>query len=466
MNGTGKKKNNNLINNHYFDKQGLKLPVTKKLSKRERRYYNSLREGLDNLIKYSQNWIGSYEYTQLKKIARNTTKAEPPINSRYRHSKELKEFFDSSDFKDELNNLIDENVESSSTFIEEFYMIGARLGYKQLRKGMNLSPADTEALYIIQQYNFDLIRNLNTELCVGIRETIFNAVATGQSTQTTKKQLLELPLEPLTYTNMRNGKLIETTISPMRRAEMIARTEHARAVNTGTLQAYENYNVGEVEIITAGDDDVCDDCLDLESNNPYTLNEAQDLLPVHPNCYMPDTLIATNYGWKHFQDLDKDDLILSLNPEDNTVDFLQYVQLIGHYNIFRFMYHIYNDDIDMCITPDHNCFVYQGDTPCFRKPWELNDESKFLISYNNCDDGKEFVYFKDCYVERVDYTGMVYCVELPQYHTLWVKRNDKVSWNGNCRCSYGPIADSVPLTPVDEPEPVDLTIDNPEPVDF
>ena len=61
MNGTGKKKNNKIIKNHYFDKQGLKLPVTKKLSKRERRYYNSLREGLDNLIKHSQNWIGSYE---------------------------------------------------------------------------------------------------------------------------------------------------------------------------------------------------------------------------------------------------------------------------------------------------------------------------------------------------------------------------------------------------------------------
>ena len=30
---------------------------------------------------------------------------------------------------------------------------------------------------------------------------------------------------------------------------MIARTEHARAVNTGTLQAYVNYGVTEVEAI-------------------------------------------------------------------------------------------------------------------------------------------------------------------------------------------------------------------------
>lgn len=448
---TGKK----IIDNPYFDNEGLKLPVTKRLSKREKKYYNTLLKGLDELIQTSISFIGSREYNQLKKLIKPKTKLyDSFVGPEYRHSDELKKFFNSSDFKSELNSIIESNAESSQDFIKEFYLVGARLGYGQLKRRMGLTLADEEALYYIQKYNFDLVTNLNTELCYGIRETIFNAVATGQSTQTTKQQLLELALEPI------------GNVSARRRAEMIARTEHARAVNTGTLQAYENFGVREVEIITAGDDDVCDDCIDIEENNPYTLEEAQELLPVHPNCYMPDTLIATNYGWKHFQDLDKGDLILSLNPEDNTVDFLPYVQLIGHYNIFRFMYHIYNEDIDMCITPDHNCFVYQGDTPCFRKPWELNDESKFLISYNNCDDGKEFVYFKDCYVERVDYTGMVYCVELPQYHTLWVKRNDKVSWNGNCRCSYGPIADSVPLTPVDEPEPVDLTIDNPEPVDF
>lgn len=445
MNWTGKK---------YYDDQGLILPVVKKLTKRERKYYASLRNGLDKLISYSNDYIGTYEYNQLKKIGRKNNrknKAEPKIDSRYRHSKELREFFDSSDFKEGLNEIIEENVSSSSQFIEEFYMVGASLGYRQLRKGMMLSTADKEALYFVQQYNFDLIRNLNTELCVGIRETIFNAVATGQSTEKTKQKLLELPLEPL------------GNVSPSRRAEMIARTEHARAVNTGTLQAYENYNVNKVEIITAGDDNVCEDCIFFEEHNPYSLSEAQEILPVHPNCYMPDTLIATQYGWKHFQDLNREDRILSFNPENNSIDFLEYVQLIGHYNIFRYMYHIYNDDIDMCITPDHNCFVYQKGKPCFMKPWELNEDSKFLISYNNLGD-KEFVNFADCFVEKIDYTGMVYCVELPKYHTLWVKRNGKSSWNGNCRCSYGPVAESITLNP--SPEPVNLTLEAPGVIDF
>lgn len=444
MNGIGK---------HFIsDNQGLKLPVCKKLSRRERKYYDYLNDGLDRIVKKSVDFIGSSEYNQLKRIASFNSKAEPsPKDPRYRHSKELKEFFDSTSFKEELNSIIDEHIVSSSVFIEEFYNVGAKLGYKQLKQGMRLTLADREALNFVQQYNFDLIRNLDTELCYGIREKIFSAVATGQATQTTARELLQLPLEPI------------GNVSVRRRAEMIARTEHARAVNTGTLQAYENYGVHEVEIITAGDDNVCDDCIDLEDHNPYSLSEAQSLLPVHPNCYMPDTLIATQYGWKLFQDLNNDDLILSFNPETDSVDFLEYVQLIGHYNIFRYMYHIYNDDIDMCITPDHNCFVYQNNTPCFMKPWELNNDSKFLISYNNLGN-KEFINFSDCFVEKIDYTGMVYCVELPKYHTLWTKREDKTSWNGNCRCSYGPVASSVTLNP--NPEPVDLTLDNPEPVEF
>ena len=84
---------------------------------------------------------------------------------------------------------------------------------------------------------------------------------------------MELPFNP-----------IDTNISLITRAEMIARTEHARAVNTGTLQAYVNYGITQVEIVTAQDGLVCDDCLELESRNPLTINEAQEALPMHPNC--------------------------------------------------------------------------------------------------------------------------------------------------------------------------------------
>lgn len=37
-------------------------------------------------------------------------------------------------------------------------------------------------------------------------------------------------------------------------------------------------------------------------------------------------------------------------------------------------------------------------------------------------------------VTRIPYDGAVYCVELPRNHTLYVRRNGKCVWAGNCRC--------------------------------
>jgi hypothetical protein len=39
-----------------------------------------------------------------------------------------------------------------------------------------------------------------------------------------------------------------------------------------------------VEVLTAGDDDVCPICEAIAENNPYTIAEARGLIPAHPNC--------------------------------------------------------------------------------------------------------------------------------------------------------------------------------------
>ena len=41
---------------------------------------------------------------------------------------------------------------------------------------------------------------------------------------------------------------------------------------------------GEVGILTAGDDKVCDECDDIAAAGPYDLDEARGLIPAHPNC--------------------------------------------------------------------------------------------------------------------------------------------------------------------------------------
>jgi hypothetical protein len=42
--------------------------------------------------------------------------------------------------------------------------------------------------------------------------------------------------------------------------------------------------LGNVNVLTAGDDDVCPICEDIADNGPYTINEARSLIPAHPHC--------------------------------------------------------------------------------------------------------------------------------------------------------------------------------------
>ena len=48
----------------------------------------------------------------------------------------------------------------------------------------------------------------------------------------------------------------------------------------------------------------------------------------------------------------------------------------------------------------------------------------------------EYTFTDSCKIDKISYDGEVYCIELPKYHTLWIKRNNQTSWNGNCRCVY------------------------------
>lgn len=56
-----------------------------------------------------------------------------------------------------------------------------------------------------------------------------------------------------------------------------------------------------VEVITAGDEDVCPVCEDIAENSPYTINKARQLIPAHPNCrctFLPikrSAIKATDY---------------------------------------------------------------------------------------------------------------------------------------------------------------------------
>lgn len=235
----------------------IQIPFCKALTPEETAYLKSICDGFERQLEVVTEYIGSEEFAELQNM----------------NQQQIDAFFRNSGIRQKLNELIKYNANDSEDFIRQFYKIGSQLGYQDIGGVLAYTQADRMALYNLTTYNFNLVTNVNTELREGIREVIFNAVAAGDGYQVTMRNLMELPLTPI------NGN-----ISVRTRAEMIARTEHARALNTGTLQAYANYGIREVDVITVGDSLVCDDCLDAEANNPHSLQEAQSLLPMHPNC--------------------------------------------------------------------------------------------------------------------------------------------------------------------------------------
>lgn len=246
-----------MMNQRGHKSDWVHIPFTKKLSQSELEYLTSILLGFERQLGLVAEYMGSSEYAELE----------------FANQRQIDAFFNNSGINQRLDELINFNASDSEQFINEFYRIGAELGYDDIQQTLAYTLADQEALFNVTKYNFDLVTNVNQELKTGIKEVIFNAVASGEGYTTTMRRLQELPLTP-----------INTNISIRTRAEMIARTEYARAVNTGTLQAYANYGIDKVVINTSHDSLVCNTCLELEKHNPYTLLEAMKFLPAHPNC--------------------------------------------------------------------------------------------------------------------------------------------------------------------------------------
>ena len=54
----------------------------------------------------------------------------------------------------------------------------------------------------------------------------------------------------------------------------------------------EAFGEEEVDVLTAGDELVCDECEAIAEDGPYTLDEAEGLIPAHVNCLPGDSLVS------------------------------------------------------------------------------------------------------------------------------------------------------------------------------
>lgn len=233
--------------------------VKKRFSRDERNFYNTLSNGVDENLLYVISWLKTHEAQEL-------------LDSE--DEDEFDEVFMDTVLHAELNNRIQKNTLNGIKPLSKFYKVGSRLGHNQLRMPQVYTSEDKEALSILTQYVGDTIYSVNVDSCLNVKDILMAGAMGAIALSSLSKSILESPYK----VTPRSGATVDT------RCTMITTTEYGRAVNTGLLQAYVNDGCYKVDIVTAGDDNVCDDCLEIESRNPYTIDEAMNLLPVHTRC--------------------------------------------------------------------------------------------------------------------------------------------------------------------------------------
>lgn len=235
-----------------FDKT---LFDTSTLSSEEVRYFNSITRGFDKQIQFFIDWLDSDEARRIF----------------YENESYNEEVF--GEIEDEIKSIVGDTSLTADEIISRIYDSGLEAGADEIRRTKYYNDATKFGLYFLQDYNFELINNVNEDLKNHIRAEIFTGIAAGEGMPEVAKRILTATGNSLT------GK----TLTAKQRAMMIARTETARAMTQGRLQSYANYGVREVKILTAGDESVCAICREAESKI-YPITEAGNLVPFHPLC--------------------------------------------------------------------------------------------------------------------------------------------------------------------------------------
>ena len=356
------------------------------LTDEEKDYYYCLLMILDGQVNEVKRWLTSNEFQQI-------------LNDIEKLSLD---FFD--DFKLKIRVYIQDRFETLLLpLLLGYYVETNNVIYSSFNKKPILTDNDLLNFVGVRQYNYNLLTNLCDDLDKNFKDIILEGIIKGKDVNEIANELEIAGVSPL------------NKHTAQQRAKMIARTEVNSVKNKARLQAFKDNNVEWVNVNTQHDNRVCQDCLDIEANNPYPITEVEDLLPVHPNCYDENTEVYTSDGWKLFKDVTLNDNILTLNPENKITEFVKPVNVISYDNPYGYMYYIHNEWFNCCVTPNHDCFIYQrkmvnkvrGDYPEFRKPSELDTESKFLRTVNNNNISPEYVNVNGLDIKSSDYAFLM-----------------------------------------------------------
>ena len=231
--------------------------LLKTLSPAESQFLKQIRDTTDEQIEYVLDWInGNHE-----------------VITGFNTSSEWYEYFrEESRLEMILLTLLQKYLEPS--LVRSFYLQGNKLAYNHMKKNPSFLESDEQAFNNLNNYVQTVSNSIRSEFTDGIVKSIGDNIDNGNPISKIKTDIMDLRNHP-----------INSPISINSRELFMAKTEYARAVNTGLLQSYANYGIMEYDWVTSGLPNTCKYCLEIENNNPYTLDEIISFgCPYHVNC--------------------------------------------------------------------------------------------------------------------------------------------------------------------------------------
>lgn len=146
-----------------------------------------------------------------------------------------------------------------------------------------------------------LVRDINEKTREGIRRIIARGIDRGLSAGDIKRELRDLvglredQLQAIEnkYLRDRAAGLTEREARALGgayaddllndRLDLIAQTETAEAASAGTLAAYEEHGIEEVEWVADMGPGCCEECQE-NNGQTFSIEEAEEMLPAHPGC--------------------------------------------------------------------------------------------------------------------------------------------------------------------------------------
>ena len=230
--------------------------LLKDLSPAEHYYLNALQDGIDEQISSVIDWIEKHK----KDLDNLDDKSE------------FEEYYLGSSLEEVWLTLLSSNVNKGVKPLYNFYRNGGDLAYTHMNKSSMFLDSDKKALDNLNNYVGSVVNSINGEFAYGVKNLI------GESIESNRVEELNTDLLEL------RSKPIDSRFSVDTRCLFTAKTEYARCINTGLLQAYSNYGVDDYDWITSGLPTTCKQCVYLEANSPYTLDEIIRLACPHVNC--------------------------------------------------------------------------------------------------------------------------------------------------------------------------------------